>query len=748
MQECGITCNIALKNRYFVPMNAITILNKYFGFENFRLDQQEIIDEVISGRDCLVLMPTGGGKSVCYQIPALIFKGTTIIISPLIALMKDQVDALRQNGINAAFLNSSMDINSQNQLLVDLKNGVIKLLYIAPERLAVNGFIDLLKTINVTLFAIDEAHCISHWGHDFRPDYLLLSRLKNNFPNVPVIALTATADNVTRKDIVQKLNLSAPKVFISSFNRSNIRYLIEGKEDHFNRILDFLSAHKDESGIIYCLSRSNTEELTSKLKDKGINALSYHAGLDSKTRSLRQEQFKKDEVQIMVATIAFGMGIDKPNVRFVIHTCIPKNIESYYQETGRAGRDGLPSQALLFYSVADLIKLKSFVSVEGNVEQTKIGISKLNKMADFCSSYLCRRKYLLNYFDELYNAPCGNCDICLGKKVENRFDGTIIAQMALSAVMRLQQKYGVGYVINFLKGSESQKIYEHHRLLPTFGKGREHSADEWRLYFRQMMDNGYLQQHGEYSILKITEKGKDVLYNNGIVMFVEAEKKKVAKTERRKKYAPSGERGNYIQELFDELKKLRLTIAQQENVPPYIIFNDNTLIELSTYLPLKIEDLTHISGFGSVKIAKYGKEFLSNVNEFCSKNNNTTRMGEKVSLNSSVKSIDKSISTSDTKMKSFELFSEGVPIHEIAKQRRLTEGTVTDHLLHFIMTGKLNVLKFVSREKLDVITKSIGEHGDQNLSTLKESLGSIYSYSEIKAVINYLKRNADYFIKG
>ena len=391
-------------------MKALSLLKKYFGFENFRPLQEEIINAVIDKKDCLVLMPTGGGKSLCYQIPALLSEGITVVISPLIALMKDQVDALRLNGVSAAFLNSSLDKSEQDSLMVEMKENKIKLIYIAPERLSsgLTTFISFLKTLNVSLFAIDEAHCISHWGHDFRPDYLLLSILKEKFPDVPIIALTATADKLTRGDIIEKLNLKKPQLFISSFNRSNIRYIIEEKDDHYNKILEFVNSHIDESGIIYCLSRNNTEELAEKLVDNGCHAAAYHAGLSPDVRNKRQEQFKRDEIKIIVATIAFGMGIDKSNVRYVIHSNVPKNIEGYYQETGRAGRDGLPSHALLFYSISDILKLKSFVSVDGNPEQTKIMLKKLNQMADFCSSYSCRREFLLNYFDEKFSGPCGN----------------------------------------------------------------------------------------------------------------------------------------------------------------------------------------------------------------------------------------------------------------------------------------------------------------------------------------------------
>ncbi len=731
-------------------MNAISVLKKYFGYEKFRAGQEEIINEVVNGKDCLVLMPTGGGKSVCYQVPALMLDGLAVVISPLIALMKDQVDALRLNGVQAAFFNSSLDAAMQESLIEELKQNKIKLLYIAPERLnaGIGNFISFLRTLKISLFAIDEAHCISHWGHDFRPDYLQLSAIKKNFPLVPVIALTATADKMTRADILDKLNLKDPHVFVSSFNRNNIRYIIEDKVDYFNRIIDFLSLHKKESGIIYCLSRNNTEELADRLRGQGINAASYHAGLDTSIRNLRQEQFKRDEIQVMVATIAFGMGIDKSNVRFVIHSSIPKNIESYYQETGRAGRDGLPAQAILFYSGADVLKLKKFLADESNPALSRIYKDKLDYMSDFCQSQVCRRKYLLKYFDESFTPPCDNCDICLGTNLLPAFDGTIIAQKALSAVARLKQKFGIGYVINFLKGSESTKIYNEHRSLPTFGKGSEFSAEQWRHYFRQMIENGYLEQHGEFSVLLITEKGKAVLYNDEKVLLREPKAKKIARAERKLKYAAVENNKKHDEQLFEELRQLRLKIAGKENVPPYLVFNDNTLIELATYLPLHHGDLRHIAGFGRIKINRYGDEFLEVVKNYCKSGNLASRMNEKPGFgNTPLPEIEKHLRPGSKASVSFELYSKGLSVSEIARQRNLSEGTITEHLLPYIQTGKLNVLKFVTKEKLEAISGVIDEHGDQRLSMLKKILGDAYNYTEIKAAVYFKRRSPEYFTR-
>lgn len=726
-------------------MNALKVLQDYFGFEQFRPGQKAIVDAVIAKKDSLVLMPTGGGKSVCYQVPALVFDGITVVISPLIALMKDQVDALRLNGVNAAYLNSSLDLSSQEQLMRAIQNGEIKLLYIAPERLSagMNTFISFLQSVPISLFAIDEAHCISHWGHDFRPDYLTLSKLKTAFPHVPMVALTATADKLTRADIVTKLNLHQPKVFVSSFNRANIRYSVEDKEDYLYKIIDFINAHKNDSGIIYCLSRQNTDDLADRLNEKGFNALSYHAGLDAATRNDRQEKFKRDEVKIMVATIAFGMGIDKSNVRYVLHSTLPKNIESYYQETGRAGRDGLPAQAILFYSSADVMKLKNFAAVEGNKEQTRIMLEKLNKMVDFCTATTCRRKYLLNYFDESFTSPCNNCDVCLGTNTAmEQFNGTIIAQKAISAIIRLKEKFGAGYVINFLKGSDSAKIKDEHRHLPTFGRGSEYSADEWKNYFRQLTENGYIEPYGDYGVLRVTEKGKAVAYREATVMMYEVKKKKTARAERKGKYSDEPLSTDYDQKLFEELRLLRLELARMENVPPYVIFNDQTLVELSMYIPTQQADLEHISGFGKIKIERYGESFLSAINSYCRRSGIASRMDEKMLIHrprAKKTQASGESSESETKNKSLELYNTGLPFSEIARQRKLTEQTITEHLLSFIENGKLNVLKFVSKEKLSSIENAINEHGDR-LKILKDSLGDNFSYIEIKAAVNYRRR--------
>lgn len=709
------------------------ILKHRFGYDEFRLHQEAAIETVLSKKDSVVLMPTGGGKSLCYQIPALLFDGLTLVVSPLIALMKDQVDALKNNGVSAAFLNSTLTNREQVEVFQKVKNGELKLLYVAPERLLQTGdqFIEFLKNINVSLFAIDEAHCISSWGHDFRPEYLQLRKLKTHFPNVPLIALTATADKLVRRDIIERLTLKNYELFVSSFNRENIHYRVEPKRNTYAKLLDYLETKRDESGIVYCLSRAAAENLADDLRSEGFNALPYHAGLNKETRDKNQELFLKDEVKIIVATIAFGMGIDKSNVRFVVHTDLPKNIESYYQETGRAGRDGLESEALLFFSWGDVQKLKGFAEVEGNKSQSDIMLRKLNQMGEYGDLKSCRRRFLLKYFSEDLAEDCGNCDNC-GKTFE-KFDGTIIAQKALSAVARTNQRMGLSYLVDFLRGSKSQKIWDSHKQLKTYGVGADVSKDEWFEYFRDIINQGFLAQtDGQFPVIVLTEKSEDVLKGKTKVeLFKVTEKEEKKTTSLVGVAAPP-----YIKPLFDELKKLRTNFAVADNVPPYVIFSDATLVEMATYLPLTASDMLKISGVGDLKLEKYGGDFLYEIKSYCETNDLDTRIDLKAVKREPKRRTKRDTNGDDTYTVSLKLFNDGYSVEEIARRRGISVNTVEMHLIRFIPTGEVELEELLPDHKISEIRDAVVKFGESNaLSPIKEYLGENYSYGEIRAVL-------------
>ena len=589
-------------------------LRRVYGYSAFRPHQQAIIEGVIAGDDAFVLMPTGGGKSLCYQVPALHCRGVGIVVSPLISLMKDQVDALTANGVAAAFYNSSLDADSARQVLARLHDGALDLLYVSPERLLSGGFLERLADIDIALLAIDEAHCVSQWGHDFRPEYAALGTLRSRFPGVPLIALTATADGQTRDDIMRVLSLDDAAQYITGFDRPNIRYTVLEKHQPFAQLLRFLDGRRDQSGIVYALSRKKVEDVAGRLCAEGIHAAAYHAGLPATQRNAVQAGFLNDDLQVVVATVAFGMGIDKPNVRFVVHYDMPKHIEGFYQETGRAGRDGLPSDALLLYGAQDAVTARRLIDGNQNPDQQRIEIQKLNAMVALAESVTCRRRVLLGYFGEQLGDDCGNCDVCTDPP--ERFDATVEAQKALSCVYRVGQRFGIKHVIDVLRGADTDRIRTlRHGDLSTYAIGADCSEQEWASIIRQLIHHGFLVQDiANYSVLKLTEAARPLLKGE---LELQLAKPRVRESGRKAKRPKSDAQGPYDEQLFDELRRLRKTLADAEGRPPYIVFGDATLIQMARDKPLDDDALLAINGVGRHKLEKYGAEFLDAITVYC-----------------------------------------------------------------------------------------------------------------------------------
>ena len=666
-----------------------TNLKTYFGYDSFRLNQQDIVESVLNKKDCLVIMPTGGGKSICFQLPALLFKGVTLVISPLIALMKDQVDGLNANGISASYFNSSQTNEVQSGILNTVLSGDLKLLYVAPESLV--ALQNILNETYISCVAIDEAHCISSWCHDFRPSYQQLGFLKKTLPNIPFIALTATADKATRQDIVKQLRIENAQQFISSFDRQNIALEVRPANDRISQIVKFIKQKPNQSGIIYCLSRKTTEQLAKKLKMNSIPAEAYHAGLNFDKRSKVQESFVRDKTQIVCATVAFGMGIDKSNVRWVIHYNMPKNIEGYYQEIGRGGRDGLKAHALLFHSYADVIQLRNFASGASNED---VQIAKLERMKQFSESTTCRRKILLSYFGELLADNCGNCDVCINPP--QVFDGTVIAQKILSAVYRLKETEAMGMIIDVLRGSHNATLLaKGYQDLRTFGIGRDIAWKDWQHFVVQLINQGFCEiAFHKQNALQLTEFSKNVLFNGAKVALTKpvavvdisvAEKKNKTRVKRTKVKAKSKSTAN---NLFERLRLLRYKIAQEDDIPAYLVFSDATLKEIERERPLSDDDFLKISGVGQRKMEVYGDEFIAEIMSF---------MGSKV----------KSPKKKDTVLVTYDFYKTGMSIEEISLERKLASTTIYSHIAKLYSKGKaINIFDFVSKSDVEAVRKA------------------------------------------
>ncbi|MEM7573534.1 MAG: DNA helicase RecQ [Bacteroidota bacterium] len=709
-------------------MDALEALSKYFGYDSFRPQQLEIIEHVYAAQDGLVLMPTGGGKSVTFQIPAITMPGTTIVLSPLIALMKDQVDGLRSNGIRAAYINTSLQASERTEVEDAYAKGELDLLYVSPEKLMSNGFFQFLRRAVVNLFAIDEAHCISAWGHDFRPEYTQLSILKKSFPEVPILALTATADRLTRLDICKQLSVPDARQFIASFDRPNISLEVRPGQRRRQQIVQFLKEHPEQSGIIYCLSRKGTESLAAALRTEGFDAQHYHAGLDAKTRSQVQTDFIQDKTSIVCATIAFGMGIDKSNVRWVIHYNLPKNIENYYQEIGRAGRDGTKAETILFYSYNDY---STYQEMLGGNDNSAVALAKLDRMKEYAESLACRRRVLLNYFSEDQGEDCGNCDIC--RNPPQRFDGTIFAQKALSAVARLREQVGVGLLIDVLRGSGRKEIFaKGYHQVKTYGAGRDTSQFDWTNYLTQLINLGYLYvAHEDYHKLKLSPAAKRVLFEGEQVELVNfatlKERREAAKAKAKKTKGSRNRNPRTRDSLFNRLKELRLEIARENGKPPYIIFDDRALEEMAAMKPTTEVELARVNGVGQHKLALYGPDFLRVIRKELQASDREAR-GKTPSY-----------------LMTYEAFMDGEELAEIASRRGIGLSSAMSHLGQAYEAGKdfeiISLLRPGTLERVSEALQHLHPKKDGKKSLLDHIGADQINYGELQLALSYLARH-------
>lgn len=710
----------------------LNLLKTNFGFDQFRPLQEEIIRCVMSPRDAFVLMPTGGGKSLCYQLPALKQPGLTLVISPLISLMKDQVDALQANGIPAEFINSTLTRGEIAKIQTEALLGKIKILYAAPERLIMPEFQHFLQKTKVSLIAIDESHCISEWGHDFRPDYRNLKVLRDIFPEVPVMALTATATQKVREDIICQLSLDRAKIFISSFNRPNLAYAVLSKKNSYGQLLQILREHRNEAAIIYVFSRKDAENLAADLREEGFKALPYHAGLGSEERRTNQEKFIRDEAQIMVATIAFGMGIDKPDVRLVIHYHLPKSMEGYYQETGRAGRDGLPSRCVLFYSYGDAVKQQYFIRQIEDEAERKNADQKLAQMVEYCELATCRRHHLLSYFGEDYQPEkCEGCDVCLAPAGE--FDATEISQKIMSAIIRTGQRFGMNYIIDVLLGAKNQKIMEReHHKLSLYGIVDDFSKEDLRRIISQLLARKLMEKSGgEYPVLELSPRGNDFLRKR--------EKIYLPQLESRVKLSQPRDAAEieYDRELFEKLRLLRKTSADEKGVPPFVVFGDLALRQMAAYLPQSEESFAKISGVGREKLKQYGKIFTEAIQAYAQEND----LGEKDIPGRRRARPLRLNRLGPTYRETKGLVLQKMPIETMARVRGLTAGTITAHLEKLVAAGEEMDLDYLRPrvEKFAEIKAAFKKSGGKALTPVREILGEQFSYEELRIARLFIK---------
>ena len=734
-----------MPSRFRTPSD---VLREVFGYERFRGDQQAIIDRVVAGGDGLVIMPTGGGKSLCYQIPALIRDGVGVVVSPLIALMADQVAALRQVGVKAAYINSTLSPDAARDAEHAMTRGELDIVYVAPERLCTDRFLSLLARTKIALFAIDEAHCVSQWGHDFRPEYMRLSVLHERFPGVPRLALTATADAPTRKDIIERLDLHEAGRFIGGFDRPNIRYQITPKDGGVRQLVDWLrEGHVGEAGIVYCLSRNKTEAVAAALTEAGFRALPYHAGLDKRMRDTHQGRFLREEGLIIVATIAFGMGIDKPDVRFVVHMDLPKSIEAYYQETGRAGRDGLPSDAWLTYSAADATKLRQFIdNSEAPQAQKRIEHRKLDALHGYCETTRCRRQVLLAYFGDQLDHDCGNCDNCLNPATS--YDGTEDAQKALSNVFRTEQRFGAAYLADVLIGSRSDRVLRFgHDKLSTYGVGRDKTRGAWVSIYRQLTAMGLLRVEQQHGSLQLAEAAWAVLKGQATVQLraepAKSESKRGASAGARKNRQLLELADDAERELFERLRAKRIELAGEQNVPPYVVFGDRTLVDMVRRKPASVAAMQHVHGVGRTKLERYGRAFAAIIREHLGAPARDAPDVEPVDAgppDDAPADAPETFGLNATARQTLALLNEGLPLAEIAARRGLKESTIAGHVADAVAEGLITAREVLplTDAQLSEIEAAFDRHRDrgQALKPVFDALGGRYDYGTLRCIAN------------